>query len=142
MSLFRIIDDGANEDDPFSSDLYRAPDGSGFERVQDAEEASTHVKVRLRLYAGEVKRDTRVGVLFFGFIDDPRTPERAVASHLVSIITGTPGIVDAQLRFELETTRGIMLVEFDAIYSPDDQSQRRTIHESFFVRVSGLGVAA
>lgn len=140
MSLFRIIADGANPDDPFSSDLYRAPNGSGFERIEGAEEATTHVKTRLRLYPGEVKRDVRVGVQFRGFIDDPRTPAKAIASHLVSIITGTPGIVDAQLRFEFEPVRGVLDVTFDALYESDDQSRRRVIHERVFIDASGIGV--
>lgn len=140
MSVFRIIADGANPDDPFSSDLYRPANGSGFERIKQAEEATAHVKTRLRLFPGEVKRDVRVGVQFRGFIDDPRTPAKAIASHLVSIITGTPGIIDAQLRFEFLAERGILDVTFDALYEPEDQTTRRVIHERIFIDASGIGV--
>lgn len=127
MSLFGLNDE---------SDLDRGPDGRGFIRVKDAEETRIHCRTRLRLFRGEVKRNTRIGVDYFGFVRLPSTPPDMIAAHLADIILQTPGIVDNLLRYELDPEAGVMEVEFDANYESEDQRIRRPLHERLTVDVS------
>lgn len=128
MSLFKLTAD---------SDLDRGPNNKGFSRVDGAEETRTHVQTRLRLFRGrgygEVKRDISIGVDFFDFVVDPRTPESLIAAHLQEIILNTPGIVESFLRFELFPVEQEMEVEFDAVWESEDQRLRREIHQTLTV---------
>lgn len=127
MSIFALTE---------NSDLDRGPDGKGFIRVKDAEETRLHCRTRLRLFRGEVKRNTRIGVEYFGLVRLPSTPPDMIAAHLADIILQTPGIVDNLLRYELDHDAGTMEVEFDANYESRDQRIRRPIHERLTVDIS------
>lgn len=128
MSLFKLTD---------SSDLDRGPSGRGMSRVEGAEETRTHIQTRLRLFKGngygEVKRDITIGVDFFDFVVDPRTPESLIAAHLQEIILNTPGVIESFLRFELFPAEQEMVVEFDAVYESENQRIRREIHQTLTV---------
>jgi hypothetical protein len=128
MSIFKLTE---------SSDLDRGPNNKGFSRIGGADETATHVRTRLRLFRGdgygEVKRDITIGVNFFDFVVDPRTPEGLIAAHLQQIILDTPGIVESFLRFDLLPEEQEMVVTFDAIYESENQRIRREIHQTLTV---------
>lgn len=132
MSLFKLK--FSNPDDAFGTDLDRG-DGSGFSRVSDAEEAHAHCVTRLRLFVGEVKRDVREGLQWEGLISEPTTQPGTIANHVVSVITGTPGIIDAQASIEVDTVDGELFVDFEAVYQKADQTTRVPIHEN--IAISG-----
>lgn len=129
MSVFRLT---ANP-----TDLYRPDSATSFERVSGVEQAVQHLRTRLRLFTREVFRDIRVGVEFFDIVNNPAVPTTAIANHIAAVALDTPGIVDVQLKFDLEPIRGVLTVTADAVYSADYQSTRVPIHEVVLVQFGG-----
>ena len=128
MSVFKLNDQG---------DLDRGPEGVGFSRVNGVEEARVHVKTRVSLVRGEVKRSRNTGVDLFWAMD-PNTPNAHVANHLSSVMVGTPGIADAVLRYNFESETGVFAVEAQVEFDADDQRERRTTHETFLLQAPAL----
>lgn len=130
MSLFALTE---------NSDLDRGPNGKGFFRVNGAEETRLHSRTRLRIFRGEVLRNTRIGVNYFGLVRDPRTPPDTIAAHLADIILQTPGIVQNLLRYEIDAEAGVMEVEYDAVYESENQRIRRPLHDALTVNLGEAG---
>lgn len=128
MSVFRLTESG---------DLYRPSTATSFERVSGVDQCVQHLRTRLRLIAGEVFRDTRIGVRYFDVVMRPGVSTTAVANHIASVALGTPGIVDCQLSYDLEPIRGVVSVTADAQYLASDQRDRQPIHEVIQIRTAG-----
>lgn len=115
-----------------TGDLDRGPDGRGFVRVTGQEEARVRLETNLRLVQGEVKLDSRAG-LDHTFLFDPATRNSHRANHLASVMVSQPGIVDAQLRYEINAELGKMDVTAETTYSEADQNGRRKRQEQFVI---------
>lgn len=128
MSLFKLNAQG---------DLDRGPNGTGFSRVNGIDEARVAVKTRVSLVRGEVKRSVNTGFDLFWALQ-PDTPNAHVANHLNSILVGTPGVLDAILRFNFEGESGVFSVQAKVTYNADNQRERRTEHETFLIRAPAI----
>lgn len=128
MSTLRLTESG---------DLYFPATATSPEMVSGVDQCVQHLRTRLRLFAGEVFRDTRVGVRFFDLVMRPGVSTTAVANHIASVALGTPGIVDCQLTYDLEPIRGAVTVTADAQYLGTDQRERQPIHETIQIRTAG-----
>lgn len=120
MSVFKQTEAG---------DLYRPSNEKSFTRVNGVEQFRQHVRSRLRIFRREVISDERLGLAFFELIVIPNTPTAAIANHIASIALGTPGCVEAELDFEFEPVRGILIVEGEFVYELEDQRRRVKVHE-------------
>ncbi len=120
MSVFQQTEDG---------DLFRPATAKSFARVNGIEQARQHMRSRLRIFRREVISDERIGLAFFELIVVPNTPTNAIANHVASVILGTPGIVEAEIDFDFEPIRGILLVEGDVVFDVEDQRERVRLHE-------------
>lgn len=125
--MFRQTDQG---------DLYRPAGASTFERVSGAQECVQHLRQRLRLVAGEVFRDTRVGV-DMRILLNPGFSPNAIATHLASVALGTPGVVDCDLAYSFEPVRSIVTIDMNAVFLLEDQRTRVPLHENFTIAVGG-----
>ena len=119
------------------SDLYR-PDGAAtFERVSGATQTSQHLRTRLRLFDGEVFRDTRIGVQYFSIVMRPGIGQQTVANHIASVALGTPGVIDCALSYSMEPVRGVVTIDATATYSAIDLATRQPTHEQLQIQVGG-----
>ena len=128
MSVFQLNDQG---------DLDRGPNGQGFIRVSGIDEARVAVKTRVSLVRGEVKRSVNTGFDLFWALQ-PSTVNAHVANHLNSILVGTPGVLDAILKFNFEGESGVFSVQAQVTYNADNQRERRTEHETFLIRAPAV----
>lgn len=122
--------------DASTGDLVR--EGGSFVRVTGLEEVAQHVRVRLRLFAGEVITNLTLGTRYFGLIFEPGTPPERVEGEITSVIIGTPGVVsvdDIDLEVDNETRRGT--VDWDGTASLDDARARIPLHDKFSVSLRG-----
>ena len=127
MSLFQIVD----------GDLYRGPNGAGFERVRGVEETRVHSKTRVSLVRGEVKRSKNTGFDLFWAIQ-PETVNQHIANHINSVLVQTPGVVDCVSKFNFEAESGVFSVQARITYNADDLRQRRVEHETFLIQAPAL----
>ena len=128
MSLFKLNDQG---------DLDRGDDGRGFTRVNGVEEARVHLKTRVSVVRGEVRRSANTGIDLYWAIQ-PDTPDQHVANHINSVCVGTPGVVDSVLKYNFEAETGVFDVQAKVQYNADNQRERRTEHESFLLQAPAL----
>lgn len=128
MSVLRLTETG---------DLYRPSNASTFERVSGAEQTSQHLRTRLRLFTGEVFRDTRIGVDYFGIVGRPGISQQTIANHIASVALDTPGVIDCGLSYSNEPVRGVVTISASATYSAIDQSTRQPTHEVLQIDVGG-----
>lgn len=129
MSVFRLTSE--------QTDLYRPAAATSFERVSDATQGAQHLRTRLRLFEGEVFRDTRIGVQFFTFVTVIGVPPSAIANHFAAIALDTPGITDCEIQFSLEPVRGVVQIDADAVFTLADQRTRVPMHERIMVSTGG-----
>jgi hypothetical protein len=129
MSVFRLTET--------STDLYRPASATSFERVRDAVQGAQHLRTRLRLFEGEVFRDTRIGIQFFSLVTVIGVPPTAIANHFASVALDTPGITECDISFEFESVRGVIEITADAVFLLADQRTRVPLHEVILVNSGG-----
>lgn len=128
MSVFKLTESG---------DLDRSTGATSYSRVDGLAQCEQHLRTRLRLIRGEVFRDTRIGVDFFGVVTDPGISESTIANHIAAVALGTPGVIECELSFEVESHRGLITIDADAVFSSNDLQERQPFHAIVQINHSG-----
>jgi hypothetical protein len=120
MSVFKLTAEGDIERDDFGM----------LPRVNGAVEATQNVTTELRIIRGEVFRNNTLGLQIFDFILEPTTSERAIANHVADLIGSIPGITNPEVQLAYASDgSGELTIDWQALYSADDQTDRVPIHE-------------
>lgn len=119
----------------------RVRENGSFVRVEGEEEIAQHGRIRLRLFRGETPLNLDLGMDYVGLILAKGTPEQLIEGEYRSQLLETPGFVEVT-RLDLDQTDVQRAtregeIDFDALISVDDLSERIPLHDQFTVPTQG-----
>lgn len=124
MSQFQI--------DPDTGEIVRS--GGKMARVSGVQEVAQHLRVRLRLFAGEVPTNLALGMRYVGVILGKGVPPERIEGEFFDMAIGTPGIVSVdRIDLDTEASDRSAVVEFSGTISLPDLRTRIPFHDRFSV---------
>lgn len=109
-------------------------EGGDMAQVEGAESIVQHVRIRCRLFRGEVFLDQTKGMRYIGLILEKHTPPSRIEGEFAETIAGTPGVVlvaDVDVDVNRETRHGTITA--DGALEVADQLERMPFHERFTI---------